>query len=214
MTCEHCCGADTFFNEKEARKQLKRYRKKGPRKTSYNLIQGIKSIKNGSNSLLDIGGGIGVVHLEMIKDGISRVTNIDASSSYLKLARDESERQNVQDKINYFQGDFLDEQKTLNKHDIVVLDKVICCYPYMPDLLNASINNSNKILALVYPKSNILGKIIFAMGNITLKIKGNPFRIFLHSNQNVRNKIEKAGFHRVFYKTVYLWNVEVYERTN
>lgn len=212
MTCNHCCGADKLFNYKKAKSQLKKYRKKGPLKTSRNLIDGIKSVQNGSSSLLDIGGGIGAVHLELIKEGISSVTNIDASSSYLELAKEESGRQGASDKITYFQGDFLDHAIDLEKHDIVVLDKVICCYPSMPDLLKASISKSEKILALVYPKNNVLGRAIISFANFVFKMKRNSFRIFLHSNEEIRNQINQAGFQLASRKTVYPWNIEVYQR--
>ena len=214
MTCDHCCSADKLFNNKKARKQLKRYRKKGPLKTSNKLIQGIKSAKNGFTSLLDIGGGIGAVHLELLKEGINSVTNIDASSSYLELAKEESERQNVADKITYYEGDFMDHIDAVDKHDIVVLDKVICCYPHMLDLLKASINKTNNILAIVYPKSNLVGRIIISFGNLMFKLKKDSFRIFLHSNEEIRNHITNSGFILTSYQGVYPWNIEVYIRTN
>ncbi|HAW51530.1 MAG TPA: hypothetical protein DCX54_04250 [Flavobacteriales bacterium] len=214
MTCQHCCGADKVFDDKEALKQRKRYHKNGPRKTSRLLIEGIKAHLNDEKSVLDIGGGIGAVHHELLKSGLGSATQVDASLSYLEEARQESERNRFQDKTTYLHGDFMDLSEEIDIHDVVVLDKVICCYPYVTELLSKSISKSNSMIALVYPKSNWIGRIIIVSGNILFWIKKNPFRVFLHSNEHVRSRLITEGFDRLYYKVTYPWNIEVYKRNS
>ena len=180
MTCQHCCGAEKIFDEKGAIKQLKRYRKKGPRKTSRLLIEGLKRESSNALSILDIGAGIGAVHLEMIKHGISKATDVDASPSYLNKAKEEAKRQGELEKVTYLEGDYLDQDENIESHDIVVMDKVICCYPHMDELVRSAAEKSNKLLALVYPKNNLMGKAIINFGNAYCWITKNPFRVFLH----------------------------------
>ena len=148
ITCEHCCGADKIFDEKSARKQLKRYLKRGPRKTTRKLIESILSTMNGASSLLEVGGGIGCVQVELLRNGIERVTNVDASSGYHIVAKELAEKEGFIGKISYHEGDFMDHVKSLEKHDVVVMDKVICCYPHMDDLLYEAIGRTNDVLAL------------------------------------------------------------------
>ena len=66
MVCSQCMGADKFFNDKFARKELKRYRRRGPVRATLRLIQAIKDHDIRESSLLDIGGGIGVIQLELL----------------------------------------------------------------------------------------------------------------------------------------------------
>ena len=213
MTCQHCCGADTIFDDKEALKQIKRYHRNGPRKTSRLLIEGIKNNLNGEKNVLDIGGGIGAVHHELLKTGLDAATQVDASMSYLNEAKKESERNGFQKRIDYLHGDFLDLKSEIEIHDVVVLDKVICCYPHMKELLSQSSLKTGSMIALVYPKSNWIGKTIIQSGNILFWFKRNPFRVFLHSNEQVRTQLKNDGFDRLYYKVSYPWNIEVYTRT-
>ena len=76
MTCKHCVGAESIFDQKEAQKHFKRYQNKGPRKTSKTLIKGIIKHMNGASSVLDIGAGIGAVHLESMKNGVKKAIQI------------------------------------------------------------------------------------------------------------------------------------------
>src|SRR5204863_302008 len=67
-----CCQPDSFdavFSEKRASKDLKRYRKKGPDKTTRLLLDALKADGVAGKTLLDIGGGIGVAHHELLAAG-------------------------------------------------------------------------------------------------------------------------------------------------
>ena len=212
MTCQHCCGADRVFDDKESLKKILRYRKYGPRKTSRLLIEGIKTNLNGELSVLDIGGGIGVVHHELLKSGLNSATQVDASQSYNDKAIEEAERNGFHDRTDYHHGDFLDVTEDIEVHDVVVLDKVICCYPHMTELLSQSSLKTSSLFAIVYPKNNLIGKAIIFSGNLLFWLKRNPFRVFLHSNEQIRSRLKTDGFNRVYYKVIYPWNIEVYKR--
>ncbi len=212
MTCEHCLGADEIFDEKGAKKNLKKYRKKGLTGASKHLFEGIKAHSNGSLTVLDIGGGIGGIHLELIKMGFQKATDVDASSGYIKMAKDESQRQDQQDKVSYFFGDFVDHHTQLENHDVVVMDKVVCCYPHFNDLLTNAMDKSNEILALSYPKSNLPGRLLVSLGNFFFKFKGSKFRAFMHPNAEIRAVIKSGGFERLYYKSTIPWNIEVYRK--
>ena len=61
MGCCQCQGIENMFDKKAAKRQLKRYLKKGPSKTTSMLLNAIH--KEGVHGLnfLDIGGGIGAI---------------------------------------------------------------------------------------------------------------------------------------------------------
>jgi hypothetical protein len=63
--CGHCRDAGDFFNDKTARKELRRYKRRGPDKPTRLLIKSIRNEGADNKSLLDIGGGIGAIQLEL-----------------------------------------------------------------------------------------------------------------------------------------------------
>ncbi len=213
MSCKHCCGANQQFNLKSAKKDLKRYLKKGPSKPTKLVTEALKTINLKGLSLLDIGGGIGPIPLELIPHGLTKVTNVDASEAYINIAKAEVEKRNYNDIITSHLGDFTDIQEQIQKHDIVTLDKVICCYPFMDDLLKTSLSKAKKYYALVYPQANWLSKLGVKILNLILKLKGNPFRTFIHSPILVESTIANAGFKKIYStKTLLSWHIHLYKK--
>ncbi len=213
MSCNHCCGANQQFNLKSAKKDLKRYLKKGPLKPTKLLIEALKEIDLKDLTLLDIGGGIGSIPLQLIPHGLNKVTNVDASEGYMYIAKSEAEKRNYNDLITSHLGDFTDIQEQIKPHDIVTLDKVICCYPFIDELLKASLSKAKKYYALVYPQANWMSRFTVKLLNLILKLRGNPFRTFIHSPLSVENNIANAGFKKIYSnKTLLSWHIHLYKK--
>jgi hypothetical protein len=68
MTCNCCEITDKTFGEADARGDLKNYRKRGPANQTRLLLQGIRTLGLKDAALLDIGGGIGAIHHELLGD--------------------------------------------------------------------------------------------------------------------------------------------------
>ena len=211
MSCKHCCGANRLFDIKNAKKDLKRYLKKGPRKPTKLLIKALASENLTNLSLLDIGGGVGIIPLELLPKGLDKVTDVDASEGYINIAKTEAEKR--QHHINYELGDFVAIQEHITTHDIVTLDKVICCYPNVDALLKTSLSKATLYYGLVYPQANILSRLAVWFLNFTLKIRGNSFRTFIHSPTFVNETIVNAGFEKVnSSKTLLSWQIHLYKK--
>ncbi len=71
---------------------LKRYREKGPIKTTAMLLEFLREEGVKGLTLLDIGGGVGVIHHELLKSDVPQAANVEASTAYIKAAKDEAER--------------------------------------------------------------------------------------------------------------------------
>lgn len=83
MTCRQCQGIESFFDQKEANKELKGYRKKGPAKTTQMLIDALRAAGVQGSTLLDIGGGVGAIQYELLKAGASGAVSVEASTAYI-----------------------------------------------------------------------------------------------------------------------------------
>jgi len=213
MSCQHCCGANQQFDTKSAKKDLKRYLKRGPRKPTKKLTEAFKSLDITNLSLLDIGGGVGPIPLELIPQGLSKVTDVDASEGYINVAKSEAKKRDYKEKINYLTGDFTDVHSQIEAHDIVTLDKVICCYPFVENLLKTSLSKAKTYYALVYPQANFISRTTVWFLNMTLKIRGNPFRTFIHNQKVIDCLIANAGFTEIYSGTTFLsWQIHLYKR--
>ncbi|MCH7500500.1 MAG: methyltransferase domain-containing protein [Nitrospinae bacterium] len=102
------------------------------------LIAFLKEHEVTGKSLLDIGGGIGAIQHELVAAGAARVTSVDASSGYLAISRKEAESRGYADRASYHYGDFVDLADSVDDADIVTLDKVLCCYDKVDDLVKKS----------------------------------------------------------------------------
>ena len=147
-----CEGIDSIFNAKAAARDLKAYRKKGPRKETRMLIEALGAEDLDGMTLLDIGGGVGAIQHELLQNGVSSVTHVDASRAYIQTAKEEAQRRGHEDRVSYHFGDFVDLAPQTEPADIVTLDSVICCYHDMEALVGLSSQRARKLYGYVYPR--------------------------------------------------------------
>jgi len=203
-------GIEKLFDEKTARKNLKRYLQKGPRRPTRLLIEAIKA-NSPSGSLLDIGGGVGIIQLELLSEGVQKVTDVDASNGYIKVAKEEAIKRGYEKSISYMHEDFTNISTVIDSHNIVTLDKVICCYPEMQDLVKSSSEKAKELYGLVYPRENILSKLLVGFGNLFIKLFNRNFKSYIHSNTDVRAILDE-NFKEIYYKTTGIWQVVLFRR--
>lgn len=212
MSCCHCQGAELFFDKTVALKEIKQYRQKGPDKTTKILLEALKAKDLTGMTLLDIGGGVGVIQHELLKAGIAHATSVEASPAYLAAAQEQAGQQGTAAQIDAMSGDFVELAADVPQADVVTLHRVICCYPDMPTQVGLSLEKSLKYYALVYPRAVWWSKLSIAFLNFTLWLRQNPFRTFVHSEVAVDRLIRKNGFAQNFVQKTFFWKVAVYER--
>ena len=203
-------GIKRLFDDKMARRELKRYKKKGPSKSTRKLLDFI--IREGveGRTLMDIGGGIGAIQHELYKAGIVSSVDIDASSAYLNAAKKESELYGNLEHSQFLEGDFTDEFLCPEPADIVTLDRVICCYDEMEKLVEKSSSLAKKIYAVVYPREVwyvILGLYFTKFAMFVIR---HPYRMYVHSSEKVDSIIRGNGFTMKYNDRTILWRVDVY----
>ncbi|MDH3744096.1 MAG: methyltransferase domain-containing protein, partial [Acidobacteriota bacterium] len=196
--CSHCKAAEKVFGEKAAKRDLKRYRRKGPDKTTAAVIEAIEASTIDSGSLLDIGAGIGVLHHELLGAAAGRAVHVDASEAYLDAAREESGRRGSMERICFVHGDVVDLADELGAADIVTLDRVICCYPDVGGLLAVSAGKARRLWVASYPRDAWYVRVFVRLGNAVLWLTRNPFRAFVHPIAKIDKALTGAGFERCF----------------
>src|ERR1043165_4750729 len=101
------CGCPNVFSSKQAEGDLKRYRSKGPAASTGALIRAILDEGVRGGTLLDIGGGIGAIQLELLTAGLAHAESVDATEPYVRTALDEAARRGFGDRVNSHLGDFV-----------------------------------------------------------------------------------------------------------
>ena len=212
MPCNCCEITDNIFDEKSAKADIKEYHKIGPAKQTKLILDAVRSLGLRDVQLLDIGGGVGVIHHELLKDTAHEATHVDASSAYLKVAKDESEKCGNSGRVKFIHADFTDIASELAQADIVTLDRVVCCYPDFRSLLKNASEHSRKAIALTYPREMWYVRVVLGVINMFQKLQKDPFRVFIHPIHEMDSLLNAQGFNRVMLKRQLVWEMALYQR--
>jgi magnesium-protoporphyrin O-methyltransferase len=176
------------------------------------LLDALQSEGIQGMSLLDIGGGVGVIQHELLKTGLHSAVNVEASTASIEAAKEEAVRQGHADRVQYYRGDFTNLATELAPADIVTLDRVLCCYHDVRTLVGLSAARARRLYGLVYPRDIWWMKAAIAALNIRFWLQRNPFRIFVHSTETVDALVRSNGLEPRFKLNTRLWQVVVYAR--
>jgi len=212
MSCRQCQGIERLFNPELAEQELRKYRRRGPSKTSKILIESILARGVSGFTLLDIGGGVGAIPNALLDAGAESVVSVEASNGYLEVASREAERRGVADRWTFRHGDFVEQAADIPPADIVTLDRVICCYHDMRSLVHLAATRARRWIGLVFPRDTLL----FRLGSIAMNgglwLTRHPYRTFLHRRRDVIQVLGASGFAAHTSRRTLLWNVMLFDR--
>jgi magnesium-protoporphyrin O-methyltransferase len=211
MTCSQCLSIEHHF-DKAGLRDLERYRRKGADITTRLLLEGVRSQEAAGESLLDVGGGVGVVHHELLDSMMKTAVNVEASGAYLEAAREESARRGHSARVRFVKGDLVALSGELSTADVVTLDRVICCYPDVDRLVCESVAKCRRLYALSYPLDRWYVRVVVAAENALRRLRGSRFRTYVHATDRVERLIMAAGLERCYFRTTLAWQVVVFRR--
>ena len=210
-----CCEEDFAqigYDGRDAAQDLEQWRRCGLRPATQELIDVIRAQGVEGARLLDVGGGVGMVHLTLLEAGAATAVDVDASKDYLAAARTEAERRGLADRVDYRYGDVVELAAELPPADIVTLDKVICCYPYHAALLRAAVRSGPRLVGLVYPHDAWWNRIWMRATNVVWALRRRPDRWFISRLVEVDRLMAEAGFVESYWGGTRFWKVVVYRR--
>ena len=207
-----CDGGFEIFDDKSAAADLDRYRGHGPDTTTAMLVEMIRERGVTGSSVLDIGGGIGVIDHELLRAGAGHAVLVDASEHAVQAARSESRRRGTLDRLEFVDGDFVARASEVDVADIVTLDRVICCYPDVESLVRLSATRARSLYGLVLPRDRRLLRWSLPLLNAWFRLRGFRYRTFLHPNARVDDIVAAAGLRTAREKHTFVWRVVLYER--
>ena len=216
MTCS--CGsvataAARHFDESRVRKELESYRSGGPGPTTRGLLSQILSRGPMPETVLDVGSGIGALSLELLEAGAKQAICVDMSPASLAANAEEAQRRGVGDRVEQVEGDFVATASTLPVVDLVVLDRVVCCYPAYAPLLEQATAHSGRLVALAYPRDRWWVRLAMGIENAWRGIRGDDFRSFVHRSAAIADVLQRGGFTRSRELSTFVWQMELYAKT-
>ena len=142
-------------------------------------------------TLLDVGGGIGVIDHELLRAGAGHATLVEASPASLAVARDEARRRNALDRVELVEGDFVGRAGAIDAADIVTLDRAICCYPNVTALVSSSAAKARRVYGLVLPRDGLLIRAGLALVNLGFRLRRRAYRSYAHPNALVDRLVRR-----------------------
>jgi magnesium-protoporphyrin O-methyltransferase len=212
---ESCCSScyDTAFDGRLAGRELREYRRRGPGRASRAIAEALAREGVEGRTVLDIGGGVGAVHQQLLARGAARVTDVDASRPYLEAARSEAERLGLIDRVRFEYGDFVSLAPRIEPADLVALDRVVCCYGDVEALVGLAAARTRRRLAITIPPDAWPIRAAIACGNSWYRLTRNAYRAHVHHHQRVIAAARASGLEPAGPMTaVGWWRLFVFER--
>jgi len=210
--CGQCAGIEKEFNAKIAARELAAYRRRGVRGTTKALIALLQQARVDGATLLDIGGGVGAIQHELAAAGIGQITSVDAAPAYLEAQKAEASRRGYAGRVTHLHGDFVAIGEQIPAHDIVTLDRVICCYPDMRALVERSAERARRVFGAVYPRGTWWNVVGIALVNTLMRLRRSPFRTYVHPPGQIERILGAHGLRLTAAKETLIWRVAVYAR--
>ncbi len=211
MTCSQCIGLEQE-TQKWVEEDLKAFHSGKQSPTTTMLIRELLRRGVRGSSLLDIGGGIGEIQLELLAGGATSATSVEISTAYLNAARQEAARNGLGEHITFVHGDFVSLADEVPAADIVSLNKVVCCYPDYEALVSKSAARARKYYALVFPKDWWLIRQGLRLVNWFSKAQKSLYLAYIHPVSEIDRLIRASGLVPVVQKSTLGWHVWVFER--
>lgn len=209
-----CCRAtlEGEFGDRMAQRQLRRLRRRGPAKETQLLIDALLAVLPAGARVLEIGAGIGAVHGTLLESGATHATTVDASTAYIRAARERARERGYLERVDHREGDFVDVADSVEAADVVVLDKVICCYPDAERLVALSADRARRVYGFVVPHDRPLHRFASRLHNALRRLTRSRFRSYVHPHPLVDRLLRERGFHPHSESATRVWAVRVYTR--
>lgn len=162
-------------------------------------------------SVLEVGGGVGGLQIELLRRGAAHATNVDVSTAYLAAAQALAGQLGLTDRISFRHGDFARDAEAIPAADIVVLHRVVCCYPDMPSLVSAAARHARRRMALSFPRDTWPVRLFIEAQALWLRMKGSSFRSYVHSPEAIVHVAANAGLKPVQKAYSGTWQIMVFE---
>jgi hypothetical protein len=113
----------------------------------------------------------------------------------------------MRDRMTRSQVDIAATPGEVETHDIVVLHRVVCCYPDYERLLTAAADHAKRLLVFSHPPRNWVTRTLTRLENVGFRLRGKSFRTFAHPPAAMVAVAEGRGMHTEYSYRGPVWQV-------
>jgi cyclopropane fatty-acyl-phospholipid synthase-like methyltransferase len=211
----NCCsrqGYDEVFTDRLASRDAKRYRRRGLDSTARRLVGFLARRRIDGGTVLDVGGGVGAIGLELLKAGADRAVTIELSHGYDEDAASLAREVGVEDRVERRALDFAEPTADLPPAEVVVMHRVVCCYPDYEALLGAASTRAGRLLAFSFPRSTWWTRAANRLANLLVRFRSSAFKSYVHPPAALISTVERHGFRLTAEHEGLVWWVAGFER--
>lgn len=187
-----CCrpsGYERLFSARQARLDANRYRSHGLGGTSRRLVELAGDVSD--ETVLEVGGGVGAIELDLLAAGADRATNVELSGEYEEEAQGLLAERGLTERVDRRVADFVDEP--VEPHDVVVMHRVVCCYPDVDRLVGLAAASTRRRLLLTYPRERPWTRAGIGAINFFMRLSRSDFRAFVHPVARMAAAAQREG---------------------
>ncbi|MET1043661.1 MAG: methyltransferase domain-containing protein [Microbacteriaceae bacterium] len=199
-----CCGPTgpdgsaeyaAVFDERFARRVARRYRRRGLARAERRIVDYAASAGLAGASVLEVGGGVGEIQLELLSRGAASAVNLELSPGYETEAARLITEAGVAKRVTRRVGiDIAREPDAVEPADIVVLHRVVCCYPDVDRLLAAVAKHARRLVVFSYPPSTWFTRGFIRVSNFFIRHSGRTYQGHVHSPEHMVGILRANGF--------------------
>jgi magnesium-protoporphyrin O-methyltransferase len=211
-----CCnprGCDRFFGRRFARRVARKYREGGLDDTAQRMVDFLAERGLEGATVLEVGGGVGEIQIELLKRGAASAVNLELSPGYDEEAERLLREVGFEERVRRRLHDIAAAPAAVEPADVVVLNRVVCCYPDYERLLGVAAQHARRLLVFSYPPRNPLSRLVVGGQNVVFRLLRREFRTFAHPPAQMLAVLEEQGLRRTYAHHPRIWQIAGLERT-
>jgi len=212
MSCCTPAGYRTIFGSKTAEREARRYRRRGLPGSARWLVHTLTTAGVKGRSVLEVGGGVGGLQIELLEAGADRSTNVEIIDTYEPAAEALIAERDLGGRVERRIDDFASAAAETPPADLVVLHRVICCYPDAHVLIDAACGHAHERVAITIPRESAWIRVGLGAMNAWLRMRRIAFRSYVHPLEPMLAVAAGRGFRMAERHHGVVWQSFVLER--
>jgi magnesium-protoporphyrin O-methyltransferase len=181
---------------------------------SRGLLFLLSDVASEQPTLLELGCGSGAMSVALLEAGATSVDGVDLSAQSIATAKRRAEVAGVAERAHFVVGD--GSAVPLERHDWVVMDRVMCCFPDMERLLGNAVGAAARRVAFTVPQSRgawgVFNRIFWGFEAKLTRIMPGTCPGYVHSMDLMARRLREAGFDLLRERKMGLWYAAVWQR--
>ncbi len=212
MSCCSGKGCDEFFDERVARRDARRFLRKGLGGDARRIVELVRLRGLDGKTVLEVGGGIGAIQVELLRAGAERTVNVELSRAYEPYAAELLRASGLDGRADRRILDFAEGADMIGAAEIVVLHRVVCCYPDYEALVGAAADHARDQLLLTFPRDAWWMRVGLGGANLVQRLRRKTFRVYLHAPAAILEVAASHGLRAASRKRGPVWELVSLER--